>query len=167
MPGADRPTVRRRCFHGVVIAWSAGAAILLSGCGTADRTPSVQGLPLASGSHVVVRQKVCDKGSDAYCAVEMVVRGASYPNSRSLALAEKLILKQRRWSKVNAPVGLELAADSPGDRLRVTYAGAGAELQAIDLGWIQRSRQISLALSREIFNHRAAMAILLQLGTTH
>lgn len=158
---------RRRQTLASIIACASFLALgaLLSGCGTSSRTPSLHGLPLASGASIQVDQKVCNGGSAAYCALEMVVRGPSYPNSRALAMAEKALLAKSGWSKVNAPIGLEMAADSPGHRLRVTYAGAGAELQAIDLGWITRSRRISLALSRAIFGRHAAMAVLLETGS--
>ena len=138
----------------------------MAGCGGGERSPSVKALPLVGGSRVIVSQKVCDKGASPYCAVEMVVQDNAYPNGRALALAEKALLKRRKWRKLNAPVALEWSADSPGDKLRVTYAGAPGELQVIDLGWVKRTRRISLALSREIFAHRAAMSVELQLGTT-
>lgn len=96
----------------------------------------------------------------------MVASAQGYASSVDLQKAERLLLKKHGWVKVNAPVGQELAADSPGDHLRVTYAAANLELEAIDLGWIKRSRQVTLALSRQIFGHTSALAMLLQTGTT-
>lgn len=128
--------------------------------------PALSRLPLVPGLHVVVAQRVCNRGGNAYCALELVVEGRGYASSRDLQRAERRLLKRRGWKKVNAPVGQELAADAPGDRLRVTYAAANMELEAIDLGWVKRSRPITLALSHEIFAHQPAMAVLLQLGTT-
>lgn len=164
-PGLITPTRRRSSSAGALLC-AALVAALLTGCGGGDRTPSLNGLPLVGGAHVITSQRVCDRGSHAYCAVELVVTDRAYPSSLDLQIAERLLLKKRGWAKVNAPVGQERAADSPHDRLRVTYAAANMELEAIDLGWIKRSRQITLSLSRQIFNHASALAMLLQLGTT-
>ena len=67
---------------------------------------------------------------------------------------------------VHAQIGPERAADSPGDHLRVTYATATGDLQGVELGWIQRARPVTVALSRTLFDHTSALSILLQLGTT-
>jgi len=169
LPTPEPPHPRRRSPRRSRLALLAGVislTVLVSGCGAGQRTPSVNGLPMVPGSHVVVSQKVCDAGANAYCGIQMVVRNGSYPNGRALALAEKALLKARRWKKVDAPIGLEWAADSPGDRLSVEYAGAPGELQAIDLGLVKRTRRITVTLSREIFDHHAAMALDLELGTT-
>lgn len=147
-------------------AWAVSGALILAGCGSGDRVPSLGRLPLVPRLHVVVRQKVCDRGRNAYCALELVMRGTGYSSSIALQRAERLLLKRHGWKKVNAPVGQELAADSPGDGLRVTYAAANMELEAIDLGWVKRSRPITLTLSREIFDRHPALAVVLQLGTT-
>lgn len=159
-------TPRRRISTALALACAALAAVLLGGCGAGARTPSVKRLPLVNGLHLVTRQRICDKGRNAYCAVEMVMSAPGYASSVDLQKAERLLLKKRGWVKVNAPVGQELAADSPGDHLRVTYAAANMELEAIDLGWVKRSRPITLSLSRQIFNHASALAVLLQAGTT-
>lgn len=141
-------------------------AVVLAGCGGgSDHTPSLKGLPLVGGLHVLTQARVCDPGSHAYCALEMVASAPGYASSVDLQRAERLLLKKHGWVKVNAPVGKELAADSPGDHLRVTYAAADQELEAIDMGWIKRSRPVTLALSRQIFNHASALAMLLQAGT--
>lgn len=144
-----------------------GVTLLVAGCGGGgDRVPSLQRLPLVSGLHAVASQRVCNRGSNAYCALELVLRGPGFASSIDLQRAERMLLQRRGWKKVNAPVGQELAADSPGGKLRVTYAAANMELEAVDLGWVERSRRITLTLSREIFDHQPAMAVLLQLGTT-
>jgi hypothetical protein len=147
-------------------ACAAGAALIIAGCGSGDRVPSLGRLPLVARLHAVARQMVCNRGQNAYCALELVLRGTGYSSSIALQRAERLLLKRHGWKKVNAPVGQELAADSPGNGLRVTYAAANMELEAIDLGWVKRSRPITLTLSREIFDHHPAIAVFLQLGTT-
>jgi hypothetical protein len=140
--------------------------MLVTACGTGDRTPALKQLPLVPGAQVVVTRHVCDKGANAYCALELVLTDNRFSSSRDMQRAERLLLKQHRWRQVNAPVGQELAADSPRGRLRVTYAAANLELQAADLGWIRRPRSIVLTLSRALFNHTTAMAVVLQTGTT-
>ncbi|HWD64625.1 MAG TPA: hypothetical protein VG405_05585 [Solirubrobacteraceae bacterium] len=157
-----RPSSRVRAVIG-----AAGAIALLAGCGSSgDRVPKLKQLPLVPGLHTVVSQRMCDRGRNAYCALELVMQGGAYSSSIGLQRAERLLLKRRGWKKVNAPVGQELAADSPESKLRVTYAAANMELEAVDLGWITRSRRITLTLSKEIFDHHPALAVLLQLGAT-
>jgi hypothetical protein len=154
---------RRRAISGA----AAALTVLVAGCGGGgDRVPSFRRLPLVSGLHTVVSQRVCNPGANAYCALELVLRGQGFASSVDLQRAERLLLAQRGWEKANAPVGQELAADSPSGKLRVTYAAANLELEAVDLGWVKRSRRITLALSREIFDHQPAIAVLLQVGTT-
>jgi hypothetical protein len=148
------------------IVCAALVATLLGGCARSDRSPSLSQLPLVSGTRVVAMQRVCDRGENAYCALELVVTARGYAGSRELRRAEHRLLERRRWTTVNAPIGQEVAADSRSDRLRVTFAAAAGELEAIDLGWIKRARKITLTLSREILGHAAALAVLLQLGTT-
>lgn len=149
----------------LVLICAVAASALLSGCGGGDRTPDLRGLPLISNLQIAGRARVCDKGANAYCALELVFVGRGYASARDMLRAERRLLKRHGWTKVNAPVGQELAADSPGDHLRVTYATASQELEAIDLGWVKRPRHITLTLSRQIFAHSSALAVLLQLGT--
>lgn len=170
MPAASPERKRRRLSSVVAAACASvcasGAAVLLSGCGGGgDRVPSLRRLPLVPGLQTVTSQRVCNPGSNAYCALELVLRGESYGSSIDLQRAERLLLKRRGWKRVNAPVGQEVAAASPSGKLRVTYAAANMELEAVDLGWVMRSRRITLTLSKEIFDHQPAMAVLLQLGT--
>jgi hypothetical protein len=143
-----------------------GAALVLAGCGGGDRVPSLARLPLVPGLQTLTSQRVCNPGANAYCALELVVQGRGYASSLELQRAERRLLKARGWKKVNAPVGQELAADSPSGRLRVTYAAANMELEAVDLGWVKRSRRVTLSLSQAIFDHQPALAVLLQIGST-
>jgi hypothetical protein len=167
MPGrCGQLTRRRRLSSAAVLACAVLLSALLCGCGAGARTPSLQRVPLVGGLHLITRQRICDKGRNAYCAIAMVMSAPDYASSQELQKAERLLLKKRGWVKVNAPVGQELGADSPGDHLRLTYAAANLELEAIDLGWVKRPRPIALALSRQLFNHASALAMLLQMGTT-
>jgi hypothetical protein len=147
-----------------VLALLAGA--LISGCGAGDRVPSLKRLPLVQGGRVTTQLRSCNPGANAYCAIELVVVGTNYPSAQALVKAESRLLHRRGWHHANAPVGQEIGATSPGDRLRVTYATASGELEAIDLGWIKRPRALTLTLSRALFAHTSAMAVVLQVGTS-
>jgi hypothetical protein len=140
--------------------------LTLGGCGAAgERSPSLAALPLARGTRVTTELRSCNHGAAAYCALQLIVQGARYRSAQALVRSESLLLRRRGWRHANAPVGQERAADSPGNRLRVTYATANGELEAVDLGWIKRPRQMTLALSRAIFDHASAMAVVLEIGS--
>lgn len=138
----------------------------LAGCGgSGNRTPSLSGLPLPRGAAVALRERTCDRGANAYCSLQLVVVGRHYQTSQQLVHAERRLLRSDHWAQANATVGLELAADSPSDRMRVTYATAGDDLQGVDRGWVSRVRPVTLALSHAMFANTSAMSMLLVLGT--
>jgi hypothetical protein len=141
------------------------AAAVLAGCGAGgDRTPAVGKLPLAPGARVAVRVRTCDPGLNAFCAVQLVVEGGHYDTALNMLGAENGILRRSGWTLAAAPLGSERAADSHNDRLRVTFATAAGDLEAIDLGSIKRARPVTLALSRALFAHRSALSMLLEVG---
>jgi hypothetical protein len=151
---------------GRVVVVAVLAAGTLAGCGGGgDRTPSVDRLPLAPGSTVVSRVRQCNPGSNAYCAVELVIVNRGSANSWALVAQERRALTQRGWTVTHADNGDEHAAFSPGDKLRVTYATAYGDLKDIELGWISRAKPISLALSHAIFDRAAAMSVMLEIGS--
>jgi hypothetical protein len=138
----------------------------LAGCGASGgHTPSLAGLPLPRGAAVTLKERTCDRGANAYCSLQLVVVGRHYQTSQQLVRAERRLLEHHHWAHENAPVGIELAADSPSDRIRVTYATAGNDLQGVDRGWIKRVRPVTLALSHAMFANTSAMSMLLVLGT--
>ncbi len=141
-------------------------AIALGACGasTADRTPNLNDLPLVPGATIVAQEKRCDMGANAYCAVEFVVVDRRFHSSEDLVHAQHQLLMQHGWSSANADIGPERAADSPGHKLRVTFATAFGELTGIDLGWIKRTRSITLALSRTMVQRQSAMSMMLEIG---
>jgi hypothetical protein len=128
--------------------------------------PDLTQLPLVPGTQIVARARQCDKGAAAYCAVEIVVVGRSYRTSQDLLGVERERLVSLGWTREGADTGNEHAADSPGHKLRVTYATALGDLTGIDLGWIKRPRPITLALSRTVFQRTAALSMMLELSTT-
>jgi hypothetical protein len=149
---------------------AAGAVLVvaLAGCGqsTAQRTPDIAKLPLVSGAQVALRVQRCDKGVNAFCGYELVVAGPRYRSADQLVKDEHRLLLGRGWTGANAETGEQHAADSPGHKLRVTYATAYGDLKGIDLGWIKRSRKITLALSNAMFRHAPTMSMLLEVGAS-
>jgi hypothetical protein len=140
---------------------------LLAGCGQASSPgmPALAKLPLVSGSRISVQVLRCDKGANAFCAWEVVVVAPSYRSSAALLRSEHRHLLKLGWSGANADVNGENAADSPGHKLRLSYATDYGDLQAIDLGYTKRSRQVTFALSRAIFDHAPTLSMLLEKGS--
>ncbi|HWF75206.1 MAG TPA: hypothetical protein VG186_17805 [Solirubrobacteraceae bacterium] len=135
-------------------------AVLLAGCGgDAPRRPNLSSVPLVPGGRVVVRANACDVGANAYCALDVVFVNPHFKSAQDLVTNERRWLKRRGWIRVSAQTGDELAADSPTDRLRVTYSTAALDLKDIDLGWIKRPRPIALALSDAIYDGAPAISI--------
>jgi hypothetical protein len=144
-----------------------GALVVgLAGCGQHATTasPSLSNLPLVRGANVVSQVHQCDKGANAFCAIELVVLGRGYASSADLVKAERDHLKQSGWSGVAPDDGQQRAAASPGQKLRITYATAAADLLGIDLGWIKRPHPITTRLARAMFDRSPAMSVLLEAG---
>jgi hypothetical protein len=140
-------------------------AAAIGGCGTGGKhQPSLAALPLVKGAAIVAHVRHCDRGANAYCAIELVVIDNLYRSSIALVTSEKQTLKKMGWTRTGPDTSDEHAADSPGRELRVTYATALGELTDIDLGWIQRPRTITLALSQSVFSRAPAMAVMLEPG---
>jgi len=142
-------------------------ALPLAGCGTSapSRTPGLTTLPLTAGARIVAQTRRCDRGADPYCAVQLVVESAGYSSSGALMTGERRHLDSLGWSHGNGDTGHELAAESPGQRLRLIYGTAAADLQAIDLGYIRRSPRIAMALSRAMFDRATAISLMLETGS--
>lgn len=138
----------------------------LSGCGQGGRhrPPDIARLPLVAGSKVIAWVHRCDRGANAYCAVELVVVGRPYRTSTDLVKSEQAHLGDLGWTTADGDTGEENAAESPGHKLRLTYATAYGDLQGIDLGWIKRPRPIALALSHTLFARAPAMSLMLEIG---
>jgi len=141
-------------------------AVALSGCGQRSSTPSptLSKLPLVSGANIVTQVHQCDKGANAFCAIELVVVGPGFKSSVDLVKAQRRRLKESGWTGVAPDDGQQRAAQSPGQKLRITYATAAADLLGIDLEWIKRPRPITLALAHAMFDRSPAMSILLEAG---
>jgi hypothetical protein len=141
-------------------------ALGLGGCGgtSGTHTPDLRKLPLVDGARAVAQTRVCDRGASAYCALELVVVDPRYATSAALVSAEHAQLKRHGWTGAGGDTGDERAADSPGGKLRVTYATPYGELKGIIFGPVKRSRTTTLALSHAMFARASAMSVLLELG---
>jgi hypothetical protein len=146
---------------------AAATLLAVSGCGeSSGGAPDLAKLPLPPGARITLKVERCDKGVNAFCAYELVVTSPTAKNSETLANDENTLLLKNGWTGANADDGEQRAADSPGHKLRVTYASAFGDLKGIDLGWIKRSRKVTLALSRALFAHTSAMSMLLEVGAS-
>ena len=163
--------VPRLLARGPVVAALAalGIAVALAGCGgggTTTHEPAATQLPLVDGANVMAQVRQCDSGANAYCAIEMVVTDPRYKTSVDLVNEEHDKLHSHGWTGGTGDTADQKAADSPGHKLRVTYATASGDLRGVDLGSIQRSRKITLALSRALFDQAPAMSVMLEVGAS-
>jgi len=114
----------------------------------------------------VTQVRRCDAGSNAFCAIDFVVRNGKYVSSDILARDESRVLRKQGWSLSDAETSAQSAANSPGHKLRLTYATAAGDLQEIDLGLIIRPWPITYALSNQMFDRAAAMSMRLEIGAS-
>jgi len=142
-------------------------ASVLAACGpnTGAGSPALSTVPLAPHSHVALRIRACNKGADAFCALELVLVGHGYTTSNALLDSEASLLARLHWRQAHADTGLERAANSPGGGLRLTYATARGELQSIGLGWSKRAPALAVALAHTMFDNVPALALLVEVGS--
>lgn len=107
----------------------------------------------------------CDRGAHAYCALEAVVVDPRAASSGALVASERQALRKRGWAGSGGDNGDERAAESPGQKLRVTYATAQGDLIGWALGWIKRPRAFALTLSHLLFQRTPAMSVMLERGS--
>ena len=98
--------------------------------------------------------------------MQLVVVGRGPGGAAPLVTREHERLKALGWTSSQGDTGKEQAADSPGHKLRLTYAGASDDLQALDMGWIRRAPLIGRALSETMFARTPALSLMLQTGPT-
>jgi hypothetical protein len=142
--------------------------LALAGCGQfkASRTPAQSALPMVPGARIVTQVRQCDRGANAYCALEFVVVDPRYHDATALLSSERDHLRQHGWTSVNGDFGQENGADSPGHELRLTYGTAQYDLQGIDLGWIKRSWKVASSLSNAVFDRAPAISLMLETGSS-
>jgi len=142
-------------------------ALGLAGCGassTAQRTPTVSQVPLLAGSRIVAQVRACDQGSNAYCAIDIVVLNHDYVSSDILARDEGRLLSKHGWSLAHGDTNEQSGANSPGHKLRLTFATAAGDLEEVDLGEINRPWPVVYALSSSMFARTPAMSMELEIG---
>jgi len=137
--------------------------LALAGCGSGGSIGSPQ-LPLVGGASVVQKSRRCDKGQHVFCGLYEVVVDDRYPGSQALMSAERRHLQAHGWSVGKGDIGQEQTAVSPDHKYRVTYATDEGELRAIDLGWVQRPSDVSVALGRAMFGGTAALEVTVGAG---
>jgi hypothetical protein len=147
---------------------SLALALMLGGCGASQsqRTPTASDIPLVPGAEIAVQARACDRGSRVFCAIDLVVVNRRYVSSDVLALDESHMLRKHGWSLANGDTSLQTAANSPGDKLRLTFATATGDLREIDLGTINRPWPITYGLSNTMFDRTAAMSMRLEIGAS-
>ena len=145
-----------------------GSGLALAGCGTggASGPLSLSRLPLVPGARVVTQTRQCDAGSNAFCAIQAVLIDRQFTSSGAFMESEQRYLHSLRWTTSAGDDGKEVAADSPGHKLRLTYATAIDDMIGLDEKWIKRPWPIWASLSQAVFNGTPAMSIMLEVGPT-
>ena len=150
----------------VVITGSAGAI----GCGegSGPGAPDAAALPLAHGARILERVRRCDGGAHPYCGQELVIGAGPgrYASSAALQSAETRRLTGAGWARAQGETIHELAAESPGQKLRLTYATDEADLESIDLGTVDRSTAIARALAQRMFARAPTLSLMLEPGSS-
>lgn len=123
-------------------------------------------IPLVPGAEIAVQTRACDRGSRAFCSIDLVVVDRHYISSDVLARDESHVLRKHGWSLADGDTSLQSAANSPGHKLRLTFATANGDLRQIDLGTIIRPWPITYALSSTMFDRTAAMSMRLEVGAS-
>jgi hypothetical protein len=126
----------------------------------------VSAVPLTAGAHVVAHVRSCDHGAHAYCAVQLVVADPGSGSSQDLMTDERALLRRRGWTDTQGDTPAQRSADSPGHRLRVSYATAADDLLSWDQGTLMRRRAIARALAKTMFDRAAALSVMVQTGSS-
>jgi hypothetical protein len=161
----ESASVTRRARTAAILA----TALALGGCGAAGApgTPSQRPVPLAAGGHIALRLRRCDRGIHPFCARELVLTAGRtrYHDGAALGAAEGDALRRAGWTASEGEAPTELAAQSRGGRLRLTYATAAGELRAIAAGEAERAPAIVRALRRDRTAGVPALSLLLEVGS--
>ncbi len=145
----------------------AAGCLALAGCGGGGaRRVDLAGVPLPGGTRIATHVETCDRGANAYCAQQLVVIGDHDHTSTALLDRETLHLSQLGWTSSQGTDGDEMAAESPGHRLRLTYATAYDDLLGVDSKWIKRRPPVTRALSAAVFDRAPAISLILERGSS-
>jgi hypothetical protein len=121
-------------------------------------------VPLVNGAQVLQQVRRCDEGSNAFCALDMVVINPLYRSSGDFLVAERKHLRQLGWTLQEGEILQERSAVSPGRKFRIVYATAAGDLLALDQGWIKRPEPIGPTLSRTLFAGLPAISLMVEAG---
>jgi hypothetical protein len=127
---------------------------------------SLVALWLWPDARITAQSRQCDTGKNAFCAVQAVVIDPHASSSGALVEREHHKLRGLGWTTSAGDDGDEVAADSPGHKIRLTYATAVNDLIGLDEKWIKRPWPIWAALSKSMFDGTPAMSIMLEVGPT-
>jgi hypothetical protein len=143
-------------------------SVALAGCGGVSnkRDLGLTNVPLPAGAQIMAHVHVCDRGANAYCSEQLVVVGGRYGSSAELLNSENDRLRKLGWSEARGQTGKQLAAQPPGNELRLYFNTAYNDLLALDMGWIHRSAPIGRALSAAIFDRAPAISVMLVRGSS-
>jgi hypothetical protein len=143
-----------------------GSGLALGGCGGGGSAapPSLSQLPLVPGASIAAQTRQCDRGANPFCAIQAVIVDPQFGSSGAFVESEHRRLRSLGWTTSAGDNGSEVAADSPGHKLRVTYATALGDLIGFDEKWIKRPWRIAFALSQTIVSRTPAMSIMLEVG---
>ncbi len=123
-------------------------------------------MPLVDGAQVIARVRSCDRGDNAYCALQLVVVGQGFRSSTDLLAGEARRLRALGWTSTIGDTPRERSADSPGHRLRLSYARASDDLFSWDQGTLRRRPGIARALGYAMFRRAPALSLMLQTGSS-
>jgi hypothetical protein len=127
---------------------------------------NLQKVPLVPGATILSQSRQCDGGGNSFCALEAVIVDRRFTSSGALTASEDRLLHRAGWKSSAGDDGDEAAADSPSQKLRITFATAINDLIGLDEHWITRSPSIEMALVRTMFDRTPAMSLMLELGPT-
>jgi len=143
--------------------------VAVAGCGqTADHRPRLEAsaVPLVGGAQVIAGVRSCDRGDNAYCALQLVVVGQGFRSSTDLLAGEARRLRGLGWTSTIGDTPQERSADSPGHRLRLSYALASDDLRSWDQGTLRRRPRIARALAYAMFRRAPTLSLMLQTGSS-
>ncbi|MGI8715116.1 MAG: hypothetical protein ACR2NR_18420 [Solirubrobacteraceae bacterium] len=142
--------------------------IAVAGCGQSGshQISSPHGIPLVAGVRIVAQTRSCDRGANPYCSLQLVVVGARYPTATALLTGEEQRLRTVGWTSTVGDTPKERSADSPGHKLRLSYALAADDLESWDLGSLKRRPSIARALAATMFERVPALSLMLQAGSS-
>jgi hypothetical protein len=153
---------------GVIVGIVVAVAIVVAttGRGGTPRAIGLKDIPTVPGARVMTRVRSCDRGVHPYCALQVIMVGGRYGTSLALRQAYEARLLKLGWTTTKGPDGNETAADSPAHELRLTFATAYEDLLGVDSNWIQRTAEVTHALSTTMFDRAPALSVMLLRGAS-